>query len=389
VSDWRPKQGPARFRGVPFFVEDGERSGGRQVVSHEFPGSEDPPYTEDLGQKGRTFTVEGYVLGTEYETARDALINALESKDGPGELVHPYFGTRRVIVVTFRVRQKRSEGGLATFSIDFRETSARPAAPVVVDTRSVLLTNASAARTAATAQFSAVHSAGAAPADFAVISSAAFRMRSILDSLPVAPSSRAAFERALGDLEDSADIPAMVGAIFTALAATVASSTSPLRASSLLLSLFDFAPGVRPVGSSPARVAEQVDFDAVTRIIQRNAIVFASEAIADEEFTSYNDATAARNEITGKIDQHLEAVADDTFPTLITLRSSLVNAIPGEASDLPRLQSYTLPGTVPSLVLAHRLYGNLEREEDLIRRNRIRNPCFIAGGSKLEVLTDG
>jgi prophage DNA circulation protein len=25
----------------------------------------------------------------------------------------------------------------------------------------------------------------------------------------------------------------------------------------------------------------------------------------------------------------------------------------------------------------------------LIRRNRIRNPCFIAGGTELEVLTDG
>ena len=388
MSDWRPKQGPAKFRGVPFFVEDGERSGGRQIVAHEFPGSEDPPYTEDLGQKGRAFTVEGYVLGTEYETARDALINALESKDA-GELVHPYFGTRRVVVVTFRVRQKRSEGGLATFSIDFRETSARPAAPVAVDTRSVLLTNAGEARTAAAAQFSAIHSGGASPADLEVVSSAASRMTSILDSLPVAPSARAAFDRALGDLEGSTDLPEIVGAIFTNLAATVATAETPLRASSILLSLFDFNPGVRPVGSSPARAAERADFDALTYLVQRNAIVFAAGAIADEEFTSYNDATAARTEITAKIDQHLEAVADDTFPALLSLRSSLVNAIPGESSDLPRLQRYTPPGTVPSLVLAHRLYGNLEREEDLIRRNRIRNPCFIAGGTELEVLTDG
>ncbi len=64
-----------------------------------------------------------------------------------------------------------------------------------------------------------------------------------------------------------------------------------------------------------------------------------------------------------------------------------MRAVPGEASDLPRLLRYVPPATVPSLVLAHRLYGDVALEADLVARNRVARPGFMLGGQALEVLS--
>lgn len=401
MSDWRPKQGAARFRGVPFFVESGERTGGRQTAIHEFPFSEEAAFTEDMGLKGREFTVEGYVLGTEYEAARDALLSALESDQGPGELVHPYFGTRRVSVITFRLSQKRAEGGLATFSIDFRETSAQVTNAPVVDAPAVVKAKVAAAKVAVSAQIVATHSKAPytgdiefSSAELTASQNVVALMGTILDSASVDPHLRAAFDLVLaGDPSGAFDFQSEVMAavfvdLFDALALALASSTAPINPSALILGLYDFNPGNRPPASTPNRIIERTDFDSLQHLVQRLAIIYATDALIAQAFVSYDEAIQLRSQVTDAIDRHVEEVSDDTFPALIDLRSSLTEAVPGDASDLPRIQRYTPPAVVPSLVLAHRLYGSLDREEDLIRRNGVRNPGFVPA-DEIEILSDG
>jgi prophage DNA circulation protein len=130
---WRDQMGPATFRGVPFFVDTAERSGGRRTVKHEYP-NRDEPFIEDMGRRAGSYPVEGYVLGADYLAARNALIAALET-EGPGELVHPYYGTLRVICSTFRVREAAGEGGVARLSIEFEQTTATPIQPTAVSRR--------------------------------------------------------------------------------------------------------------------------------------------------------------------------------------------------------------------------------------------------------------
>ena len=80
------------------------------------------------------------------------------------------------------------------------------------------------------------------------------------------------------------------------------------------------------------------------------------------------------------------AAACDAVLVQEQLRADLMRAVPGEDSDLPRLGIVTPPAMVPSIVLAHRLYGDTDREADLVTRNRIPRPGFIRGGEPLEVL---
>ena len=44
--------------------------------------------------------------------------------------------------------------------------------------------------------------------------------------------------------------------------------------------------------------------------------------------------------------------------------------------------------TLPALVITHTLYGNVDKEQDVIARNRIQHPGFTPGGEVLEVLVD-
>ena len=116
---WRDRLAPASFRGVPFYVESSDYTTGRRTVEHEYPFKDDAPFTEDMGRSSRSISVDGYVLGEDYFTERDALLDALETS-GPGELIHPYLGTINVAVGTVRVRESSKDGGIAFFNIDFR-----------------------------------------------------------------------------------------------------------------------------------------------------------------------------------------------------------------------------------------------------------------------------
>jgi len=44
---------------------------------------------------------------------------------------------------------------------------------------------------------------------------------------------------------------------------------------------------------------------------------------------------------------------------------------------------------MPAIVLAYRLYGDAERADEIVARNRVRHPGFVPGGQPLEVLSNG
>jgi prophage DNA circulation protein len=69
---------------VPFAVRRSDAQVGRRTVQHEYP-QRDTPFAEDMGRAARRFSLDAYVLGPDYDQARDRLIDALEAR-GPGLL---------------------------------------------------------------------------------------------------------------------------------------------------------------------------------------------------------------------------------------------------------------------------------------------------------------
>lgn len=381
---WRDRLGPASFRGVPFHVDTSDFSGGRRVVVHEFP-ARDMPVPEDLGRRAREFSIEAYVLGSEYHVARDRLLAALE-RPGPGELVHPYRGTIRAVVGSFRVHESRADGGMATFSIAFTEAPADAAQPTAsATTPAAAVAAVLAARVAAAEEFTDRYVPGSYLAGpEAALRSATIAIERALRTVAMETQARARFHRRVQRLKASAASlvhqPSDLLAEVTALLADV---TGPV------LRAYAFDPGPRPPDTTPTRRAERACFDALHLLIQRSLLFRAADQLIARRFVSYDEAVTARDEVTDLIDAQEETAGDDVSLALLELRSALVRAVPGEESSLPRLVTVTPPVPLPSIVLAHQLYGSTAYEPEIVARNRIRHPGFLAGGKPVQVLSRG
>lgn len=391
---WRDRMGPASFRGVPFFVETAEREGGRRTVLHEYP-LRDKPFAEDMGRRARSFQVDGHVVGEDYLASRDALIAALE-ESGPGELVHPYYGTLRVSCTKFRVRESSVDGGTARFGIDFDETEVTPSYPSATpSTAARASASADLAVEAIRAQIAAAKPVSLPTSALAsmsgVISAAAQALGAALAPIVTDTQELATFRHAIDNLVLDADaLVAQPSNVLDGFLGALTSLTTPVAPPFImgLLAAYGFTPtSARPPGTTATRLAEQALFDLLLGIVRTVEVVQAARLAPGAAYNSYDAAAAVRDAIVEKIDEQAEATDDGTYATLVQLRADLVRAVPGEETDLPRLVRVTPAYTLPSLVLAHNLYGNLDREADLLARNQVANPGFVTGGRELEVLS--
>jgi prophage DNA circulation protein len=386
----------ARFRGVKFFVDAVERTGGRRIVVHEFPGR-DEPYVDDHGRRARTFPVEAYVIGADYLAERDALLEALEDHKGPGELLHPYHGRRKVICGAVSVRESSADGGIARFAIEFTEAPAQSvAAYVEADPAGKVKVSSTAAAVATSAALEepfsitglasyAIESAEIAVATAAEALGDALRPivyetqeLARLDSqirllvLDVSSLARAPLDALLGFAE-----------VLAGLTVTIADSPGDVLDALVDAATVDLGAGV--LETTAGRIQERANQVALHAAIRRTFAIEAARLAPDVTFDSHEEAIATRDALADLLDEQA-AIADDTaYPALIQLRADLVRAIPGDA-ELARIVTIERRTAVPSLVLAYQLHGSVEGEADIISRNGIRHPGVISG--TLRVLSD-
>jgi prophage DNA circulation protein len=408
---WRLRAGPGSFRGVPFNVESVDLGGGRKIVVHEYP-LQDQAFVEDLGRRSRSFAVEAYVVGDDFIDQRDALIEALE-REGPGRLALPYIDveTRVFAVARFSVRESREEGGIARLLIELEETTQDALLPLdVPDLTGELDASLEDALDAFQENFETVYDIGGAPPfTFASLSSVvaaagdairtAFApvtgaIGTVTGAIDNATSFAADIKRQVDALILDADMlvrsPFVVADRFRDLFEAVFESPAlPARNIDALLEVYEFqsdTPAPDPVTSNRER--EAANYVALQSVIKTMAVASAARFAGRAEFESFEQAAATRDRITELLDVEAETATDSVYQAIVDLRAALVAAVPGEGSDLPRLLNFTPPATLPSLVIAHRLHGNVDKELDLVARNKIRHPGFVLGGRVLEVLSD-
>lgn len=387
----------ASFRGVTFFVESSDRSGGRRTVTHEFPLRDDP-YVEDLGRRARSFSIEGYVVGDGYVRQRDDLLSALEDVAGPGELVHPYHGRRRAICESVRVRESIADGGMAVLSIEFAEA---PAQGVVATEEPDLAEQVEESATAALAAAEVE-----LVADFDVEGQPSFAIESLADHLDgVAEDLGAALsgitmttqelaaltaEVELLRLEASSIVrdPAEAMAAFRGVILAIgdALTEEPRALLRALLDTYDLAELPLVEATTETRTRERANQEALSAALRRVLLVEAARVIPRVTYETHEDAVADRDELVALLDEQAAAAGDAAYPALVGLRARVLRAVPGDAA-LARVLTISRRVPVPSLLLSYQLYGSVEQEEDILARNRSRHPGFLSGS--LRVLSDG
>lgn len=162
---------------------------------------------------------------------------------------------------------------------------------------------------------------------------------------------------------------------------------SPLDAFRSLSGLFNFGTGfVSIAGTTPARKQQAENQQAMIDLTRTSALIEASRASSEIEFTSHDEALAIRTDLADRLEAASETAPDTIYVALMDMRSAVVRDITARGTDLSRIVRYTPGSTLPALVVAHQLYSDAGRESEIVSRNRIRHPGFIAGGRPLEVL---
>lgn len=426
---WREQLRSGSFRGVPFVIDAAETASGRRAAIHEYPGR-DRPYVEDLGRKRRELSVECLVVGPDYMAARDALIEACE-KPGPGTLVHPYYGERRVVCTGVRIRETTREGGLARFSIAFVEAGENLEPRVTTARRAEIEASADAALLAVRDQLAREldvtgpalleQAAAGVVADLAeALEEAAAGLPA---SLPSAPRMDTVLARLpAGDFTDAMAevlrplLPAPVrGLVIQQLQRLASDATSLVRAPESLAGrlagamrvLGLMAGGARPETASAALTGlaswgddlPPVPATTATRRRQARhqaAIVWTARGVAAIEsartaagltFADRDAAVAVRDQVSEALDAVMETADDAAYHRLAAVRAATVRDLGERAASLVPLRRYTPGASLPALVIAHKLYGDAGRAGEILARNRVRHPGFVPGGQPLEVLS--
>lgn len=378
------------FRGVPFFVEERSRSGGRRLVTHEFPFRDSPKY-DDLGRKARIWTITAYVIGDDIAAQKEALLSALEDQSGPGELIEPYSRANvRALCESVNLRESISEGGIARFSMTFLEAPAAVTSPELApDLIAEALASTTTARLALTAEIVGAYSVDGQPG-YATESLSA-DVVGVAEALgqALAPIVTTTQELALLDtqiriLVDGAislilDPIAVLGAFNQVLTSLVETALAVPRDMSLaLLFASDVAPPALAIGETPAREQERANQAALAEGIRQLLVVAAAGLLATVVYTTVEDALADRDAVVERIDAQLAVTGDEAFAGLLQLRGDILRAVP--TADLARVITVTRRAAVTSLVLAHELYGSVDSEPDIVARNPTQqHPGFLAG----------
>lgn len=382
----------ASFRGVPFFVEEADRSGGRRAKVHEFPLRDDP-YVEDLGRKSRVFRINGYVIGGDYAQQKNRLLSVLEDSSGPGELFHPYYGKRRGICTSLTVREKIADGGVAIFDIEFTETPNQNLTPTEeADLAGDVDAAADRAMAAIDAELQGEYNTNTSPA-YAVASLAdeieqrANEVQALLSPIITATDELAKLNVEIkvlvGEASSLVRTPGTIVSRFTSVLGllTETAEESPRKMFSAFRSIYALAAIVDAVGSTPTRIQERANQAALTAALRRIFAIEAARLLPSIEHETLEDATADRDAVVALLDEQLGLAGNDAYPALMDLRAAVVRAVPGD-QVLARVLTVSRPVSLPSLLLSYQLYGTVDEEQDIIDRNMVQHPGFLPSSVK-------
>jgi len=146
-----------------------------------------------------------------------------------------------------------------------------------------------------------------------------------------------------------------------------------------------------PTADTPERIQRAQNTVAARQLNGRAATLAAARLVADTDWMSRQDAVAAGADTLALIDAQMttdEAITDSVYASLVDLRAAVSEDLRTRAVALPGLISHTPQTTLPALVVAHRLYGDATRADEITVRNDARHPGALRGGIALEVLSE-
>lgn len=409
LRDWQATQLVASFKGMPFEVDGDLKEGGRRIVVHEYPDSENWD-NEDLGRAAHSIAVRGYVTGDTADLACEALFQVCNTK-GPGLLVLPL--RPPVMARCVRVSSTFVADAMGRFNLDMEfvaeagraggvlpdiwfagaaaraSTDAIRAASALFSARFDTLALPSVARDAAaeTIRLAAealdqVLRAAALPAEASSeVGYAIARMSTDSFDLAYAGQKPSNIDDLAYSEDQTSASTGFSGVFSTGLTALAEAAPDKALLFDALTVLSAFREQRNVAGVVTATVtAEMKATAAVSAFVRQTALAVAGEQATWLSPKARPDAVALRARIGGMLAVEIEACDDpDMAVALRAVRDTAINYLSRTAAELPPVRLIDVGRLVPAAVLASAVHGDSTRDSEIVERNSVPHPLFLSG----------
>lgn len=428
----------ATFRGVPFAIKSEEQTLGRRKTLHAVPFQDTGARANDVGRSPRKFSFTAVFLHREKDPNRQGLIDKRGTLDefrdaieapGPGLLIHPTYG--RVLChvddrVTFRdatnmlgktevsfslteaadqqaqrktklaplgaVKKYRGQG-VVIAEAQFTERIGYPAlSDFLQASRITAMENVLSDLRGVNA---AIGTALSVPSGFAsqidsIGSNLALLMatprRAFQAVTAVMDEIAQAIRLVMGPagLEGNANVTADYFGYTSRTSEGVGSLGVAGRAAALMGS---DTPEV-PVSEVPERQKQREETNTILTTMRASMLLALADSVADMPLDSTRDVAAVR---TGLIENMLlVSDSDNTDLEISNVLRDAAAALTAHLRDLEAtLTTHTVGHPLPAEVLAHMLYGDPERADEIVARNKPSNPGALSPFTVIEIRKPG
>ena len=382
---WEQTLYDASFRGVAFEYFGVDDSGDKSLATHQAPYANDA-IVHDMGNNPKNISMTAIIDGADYEQALESLLDALEAK-GAGELIHPIFGAITAICASHRVKHDSEIVDGCTVEMQFVQTKAErsiqhfmpepmPAANQTAD--SIILAAPSEELTIYQEQLTAIGSEAAGAQARSIPETIRSKLREIRTTLGTN----------LVRVDNLLSPPVWLGSIVGDVDAIVKMLPLDYDPMSNWRRLFNRIKAIGDVfGDSDVPPLKRTGQVLPAAMISRGVItILESEqkapTLTPDDLTAINDE--ARQQIQDAIDQvrgdnseqneqDLPVVNTDITPIIRDLKKAaaqLQTLTDSVINSRPPLIKHTVAAPCTWRLLAHLLYGDYMRADELARLNR-------------------
>ena len=382
---WEQTLYDASFRGVEFEYFGVDDSGDKSLATHQAPHANDA-IVHDMGNNPKNISMTAIIDGADYEQALESLLDALEAK-GAGELIHPIFGAITAICASHRVKHDSEIVDGCTVEMQFVQTKAErsiqhfmpepmPAANQTAD--SIILAAPSEELTIYQEQLTAIGSEAAGAQARSIPETIRSKLREVRTTLGTN----------LVRVDNLLSPPVWLGSIVGDVDAIVKMLPLDYDPMSNWRRLFNRIKAIGDVfGDSDVPPLKRTGQVLPAAMISRGVItILESEqkapTLTPDDLTAINDE--ARQQIQDAIDavrgdnseqneQDLPVVNTDITPIIRDLKKAaaqLQTLTDSVINSRPPLIKHTVAAPCTWRLLAHLLYGDYTRADELARLNR-------------------
>ena len=381
------------FKGVPFFFESTEFSGGgRNVQTNSIPFSNDH-VNEDTGINVPKYSFNIYFVGEDAENQKNDFLRVC-NEEGPGELIHPYFGVFKARVnspinLSYGDYQEYISGSV-TFvpENDFELRNMEVSLSGKTRQKAVDLRQSVADKTS-----KSFKAKGKSKSILDKAVEMSYKAVDAVYSCRKSVQKAAEFVRQVGSIKSNievilmspGDFVARVQNLITMSGEILGIDVSPKDNVSNGIALMGFT-----LASTEVFEIQSVENrTALVSLVRMTGASMVAENVVDCEFLNVDEAKRYQDDVHDAFEAMLADADDvDLYLQAQALEAVALKYLRDNLSNIPYEVEIELPATNNLLSLVYGVHGNLDDVESVLERNGYRDPLFVKPSDRMMVLCD-